>query len=117
MLKLTSEQADSLFTEVRGCNLSEESKYLVISGLQSLFWITSAYQEKKHQLFRFMIKIFGAKTEKTNQKNKSTINTSQKGKEATTNADLVSNMNAQGIESIINPPSEVNICGMREPDK
>gem|GEM_PF-6122999 len=82
MLKLTSEQSDNLFAEVRSCNLSEEYKNLVILGLQSLFWITAAYQTKKHQLFRFMRNIFGAKTEKVSRNNKDSPSNSnsQRGK-------------------------------------
>ena len=110
MLKLTSEQADNLFTEIRGCNLSEECKNLVILGLQSLFWITAAYQTKKHQLFRFMRKMFGATTEKVNYKNKNnpSNNNSQRSKEVLANADPVPNENEQEVESTMGSTSDVN---------
>lgn len=109
MIKLTPEQADSLFTEVRDCNLPEECKNMVISGIQSLLWITAAYQEKRHQLFRFMRNIFGAKTEKVSSKNKKKPqDTLEKGKEAATNADQSLNGNAQNAEPTIEPPSGIN---------
>jgi len=97
MIKLTPEQADNLFAEVRGCNLTEECKNVIISAIQSLLWISFAYQEKKHQLFRFMRNIFGAKTEKINQKNKnkSSDGNSQKNKKALGNDDQASNKNAE----------------------
>lgn len=96
MIKLTPEQADNLFTAVRGCDLSEECKNVIISGLQSLFWITAAYQEKKHQLFRFMRNIFGDKTEKVSKKNKNKPpnSTSEQSKEAPANADQSPNDDA-----------------------
>ena len=116
MIKLTPEQADSLFAEVRACNLPEECKNVVISGLQSLFWISSAYQEKKHQLFRFMRNIFGAKTEKVNPKNKNkpSNGSSQKGEEAPDN-DQASNENAEdkGATLEINE----NACEGQKPDE
>jgi transposase len=119
MIKLTPEQADSLFAEVRGCNLPEECKNVVILGLQSLLWITSAYQEKKHQLFRFMRNIFGAKTEKVNKKNKPSNGASQKGKEAPVNADQALNGNAEDTKTMMGAPSGVteNVCERQKPDE
>lgn len=117
MIKLTSEQADHLFTEVRGCNLSEECKNVIISGLQSLFWITAAYQEKKHQLFRFMRNVFGNKTEKVS-KNNPPNSTSQQGKEAPANADQSPNGSAQCIEPMTSPSvAGDDACGENRPDK
>lgn len=68
-LKLTPEQTDNLFAEVRSSNLSDEHKDWIILGIQSLFWIGAAYQDKKQKLFRFMNKIFGPKTEQIKPKN------------------------------------------------
>lgn len=109
MIKLTPEQADSLFTEVRDCNLPDECKKMIISGIQSLLWITAAYQEKKHQLFRFMRNIFGPKTEKVSSKTKNEPqDTLQKGSEAATNADQSLNGNVQDAESTTESPSEID---------
>lgn len=119
ILKLTSEQADNLFAEVRDCNLTEEYKNSVILGLQSLFWITAAYQTKKHQLFRFMRNIFGVKTEKISPKNKKTSNSNlQRNKETLANADQAPSENAE-VESTMDFTSDINenACEKHDPDK
>jgi transposase len=90
-LKLTPEQTDSLFTEVRSSNLSEEHKEWIILGIQSLFWIGTAYQDKKHKLFRFINKIFGPKTEQVRPKKGQ--GGQQKNKEEQSNPGLSENAN------------------------
>lgn len=114
IIKLTPEQADSLFAEVRGCNLPEECKNVIISAIQSLLWISSAYQEKKHQLFRFMRNIFGAKTEKTNPKKKPLNDNSQKGNGALANNGQASNGNTEDNGATLGTIG--NVCEGQEPD-
>jgi transposase len=105
-LKLTPEQTDDLFAQVRSCNLSDQYKDWIISGLQSLFWIAAAYQDKKHKLFRFMSKIFGSKTERIKKRKKLNY---QKTASATANEKAnpspVQNENAKEGEQLPTDPT------------
>ena len=99
MLKLTPEQTDSLFAEVRSSNLSEEYKDWIILGIQSLFWMGAAYQDKKHKLFRFMSKIFGPKTEQIRPKKGKGGRQKDKGGQANPGSSQNANPNANPSQS------------------